>query len=601
MADIQQGQIDVDTIFRNIKSLLQKYIHNGYHRLTKSEITQTFKLISMYYNSGKTLEQKTIDIICNNISGIWGFVDVLSDSIEYIKQLKPYNIKFTSDFLMCILITDVDVYNYIDQKNIDISFISKLDDKEYSNDIAEKIVSSGRFAELKLTQKWINAYISQYDKGNSTILYELLNNPGVKINESIKTHIMCKNNVKLFGLLLSHDVKISTELLNYIILNAKEYKYEKILFLLNNKVIPTNETFNNIVKSHNPQISFCGHIKRHININDNATILNLIIDYGYIPTYDDVKNALRRKLVINNIERFNIPFDHTYLGICAEVSIYPYKIDIEPDIKCLEKECDKPGNLSIIKKIIKKTNIKPNTTCIRNACKHRNNIQTIKFLVSKGAVIDFECLLGTIKSQYSAPLTYVCEEYLKNKALDCYDNKNDDDNINTDNIENTRSNDTDDTKTNVNEDVKVEQTKTIEPIQYVSNIPNTFKAYDNVYMNIPQKLLDILILSNTDTITFMEFRKKVLEYLYNNNKITQNGIHIIDNTFMFNGLDKFNLIDINEYVYGLLCFTEDTKTEENISEKRVRKKNSRASKTITDGKQITKTTTKKRVVKKVKN
>ena len=63
--------------------------------------------------------------------------------------------------------------------------------------------------------------------------------------------------------------------------------------------------------------------------------------------------------------------------------------------------------------------------------------------------------------------------------------------------------------------------------------------------------------------------------------------------FLYNGKSTVNLVHINEWIYGLLNFTSDTEyiQEQNVIHTRVRKKNSRPSKTKK----------KKRIVKKSNN
>ena len=41
--------------------------------------------------------------------------------------------------------------------------------------------------------------------------------------------------------------------------------------------------------------------------------IELLLSYGYNLTYDDVKNALKKCIIIKNIEKYNIKFDSQYL------------------------------------------------------------------------------------------------------------------------------------------------------------------------------------------------------------------------------------------------------------------------------------------------
>ena len=73
--------------------------------------------------------------------------------------------------------------------------------------------------------------------------------------------------------------------------------YQKIKFILDNKIEPTQVAFCNIIMA--ASISkYCDMYAHKIM----ESILNLFIDYGYAPTYNDVISALKKNLILANIE-----------------------------------------------------------------------------------------------------------------------------------------------------------------------------------------------------------------------------------------------------------------------------------------------------------
>ena len=148
--------------------------------------------------------------------------------------------------------------------------------------------------------------------------------------------------------------------------------------------------------------------------------IELFIKYGYNITYDDVIYALKKHIIVLNIERFEIKFDTTYLHVCAEKNIMmPYDEnvtgDIKPDIITLNYWCENSQCAQI--KSVLNAGVQPDITTMRSVCKGGNKIHMIKLIASYNTGVDLECLenavasvkqcdksdielLKTIKSQY---------------------------------------------------------------------------------------------------------------------------------------------------------------------------------------------------------
>ena len=188
------------------------------------------------------------------------------------------------------------------------------------------------------------------------VFQNIINNKIQPASNTLSSAIKIKNFAIVKTLVTSGVMPSEIHLEEACLINSKEI----IKFFLHLKIVPTKESFNNILKNHIKEYVDYGY--SHYNVygikHDSALILateliNMIISYGYILTYEDVLHAMKAYVKINNIELYDIKFDEKYMEICAETSFYPYIVPgIKENIKCLEKECCKSGNLQQIRRII---------------------------------------------------------------------------------------------------------------------------------------------------------------------------------------------------------------------------------------------------------
>ena len=130
-----------------------------------------------------------------------------------------------------------------------------------------------------------------------------------------------------------------------------------------------------------------------ITRKDTTKILQLMLEYGYIPDYDDVIYALVNGTVVPNIEKYNITADQKMLDICRKNNIYPtYDFGgISKDLVALQGLCTnrKSGEL---KKFFDKRNVIPDKVCMENVCTYKNNMVTLNLLLSHGGKVTYECI-----------------------------------------------------------------------------------------------------------------------------------------------------------------------------------------------------------------
>jgi hypothetical protein len=275
--------------------------------------------------------------------------------------------------------------------------------------------------------------------------------------------IIQSKNLELTKLVLLSGCKLNTDAL---VSACSTCDIELIKFVLNNKVVPTKKCFDAIVEAsdNNPQYmarSEKKNIEKKI-ISKKSMCIDELKTYGYKITYDDVVSATKKRIMINNFASLGIKLDNKFMEICSDVSFYPYKVDgLKPTTTCLQNECKKAGNLTIIKDLVKR-GIKPDIQCLRHACKHKSNIQTIKFLIEKGNLIpDIECLKSIISTISNRTLTYIGDLYTKSvttskqynelKKLDEPNVSNSDDEPNVSNLDDEPNVSNSDDEPNVND------------------------------------------------------------------------------------------------------------------------------------------------------
>ena len=61
--------------------------------------------------------------------------------------------------------------------------------------------------------------------------------------------------------------------------------------------------------------------------------MELLINNGYVPDYDDVYYGIKHKIEIPDISRFNIKLDKKMLDLCQQLNFYPVTYTFD----CIDK------------------------------------------------------------------------------------------------------------------------------------------------------------------------------------------------------------------------------------------------------------------------
>jgi hypothetical protein len=296
-----------------------------------------------------------------------------------------------------------------------------------------------------------------------------------------------------------------------------------IKVILDTKLIPSKTSFFTLCNS-------------DIDKSYILTIIDLFINCGYILEYDDLVIMIKNKLELNSIEDYNISLnkDDTLIKVCAQTSFYPY--NIKPTLQCLEIECDKRGNFTQIKKIIK-SGIKPNIICLQNACKYQGNIKTIQYLINEHKIYpDIISIKNMLNADSHQDMVYAFEKgYEKHQQLL--------NNNNTDTLE--IVNDTNKLEI-INDNLFLMNNNKFN----LQKIPIDYN-YDKIHIINP-KIQEIFECS-TDEYLFIDFRKKVYKYIIKKNLINNNIIKLNTELQYFLPLtNTIELIDIDKFVWILI-------------------------------------------------
>lgn len=144
--------------------------------------------------------------------------------------------------------------------------------------------------------------------------------------------------------------------------------------------------------------------------------MELLIKYGYQPTYEDVIFGIKNKIELPDVERFGIKLDKKILELCWEYDFYPsYKFDcIDPNMIELQKLC-LTKKTTDMKQLIKKSNIIPDKKCMENACGFKNNLPIVNILSKAGGGITYKCIKNCAKQFPANTFLMNCiDEYEKN-------------------------------------------------------------------------------------------------------------------------------------------------------------------------------------------
>jgi len=171
------------------------------------------------------------------------------------------------------------------------------------------------------------------------LLFKFYANNKLLINKMMDTHKFYPNINCLNNLMLCHSKTI-----------------DDIKNLLDCKITPNDTTLDNLLFAN-------GWFKTDIEI------IELLISYGYIITYDSLEKILSNNRYVDKLERFGIPCDEKLYYICYKSQIallQYYKFDINQNLLSLRQMIFDNVDVNKIIKFIENNNIKPDRYCADN-------------------------------------------------------------------------------------------------------------------------------------------------------------------------------------------------------------------------------------------
>jgi hypothetical protein len=277
--------------------------------------------------------------------------------------------------------------NFIIQQLLEDGKLSKI-----TNDMLTKALGYENYEILEIFLKYtefdktILTALCQKTSNSANSIIELVLNHKIELEESMLISLLNNGKEELASLFIQMGCPVGNEALNA----ACYAKSKKVVSqVLQCHVDPTREAFNSMFQL----TGYYNSSGFAIDANKIAEIVDLLVEAGYQPDYDDVLTALKCHCFINGIERFNIEFTSDFIVECTKQGFYPYpNINVKPTIECLRIECKRVNNLANIKKLVKQ-GLKPDIECLRNACDSNSNVPTVRYLLEEHKIKpDIECI-----------------------------------------------------------------------------------------------------------------------------------------------------------------------------------------------------------------
>jgi hypothetical protein len=369
--------------------------NNNYYFYLKNllgKIVSTEKINDLF---SILFKNKNNEINCKNIR-YFAISNSGHDILQcYIKLGGVFNEIETKIFMESI--SENPIY---DLSNSMINIINKNDVFEYTDELLEyaaylqineyvkRYLKKGK----KITQKCVNfllTYSNDYELCN-----EFINNNYILDNDTLKYAVMSKN-IKIITMILNNKILPNKNSFQNIFKSNnkyidKEYSHKLKIFKFDdeNEIFLYSEIdcYNNNFDNRIPIV--IRKIKKDM-FSDVYEIVDLFFKYGYRYTQEDLLLAIENNYHFDKIDfKFDDDFLIKYHEMCMKTSYYPYiynKMYPKPDKKCLYYECKKKSNIKIIKQLCKY--VDPDMECLRLSTMVNNNLNVVKFFVEKKKII----------------------------------------------------------------------------------------------------------------------------------------------------------------------------------------------------------------------
>jgi len=129
-----------------------------------------------------------------------------------------------------------------------------------------------------------------------------------------------------------------------------------------------------------------------------AKVFDILIEAGYKPTLNIIKECIKKKCYFNNISKY-VEVDESVWEECTKNKYHPYNLSsVKPSISILREECKIQSNIKAIQKIIK-AGTKPDIKCLENACMYKTNTPVVRLLADTHNIVPNKKCLENIANQ----------------------------------------------------------------------------------------------------------------------------------------------------------------------------------------------------------
>lgn len=280
----------------------------------------------------------------------------LSNSSEYAEILfflyKKKNFEFTSEIMNNMILSGGDAIQTGDIQSSKYRYVSTTN----CNTIKKMLLEFG------YSKNIIDDSIVQANHGDKRIvsMYFLLKNIGVKPDlDTFKNAYNCNKEHIINDCIANYKMVPTHEHLQITL--AKYTDIHIINKIMHYKIVPSIDDY-----------------KLYISNNScSIDVIELLVNYGLKLTIECVGLALGKKLVIENLDRFNIKYDEELYHICYINNMFPYDELMPTDVPVfgLRKLCRSEGlTKQKLKKYISENNVKFDNYCFDHICHYNSNL-----------------------------------------------------------------------------------------------------------------------------------------------------------------------------------------------------------------------------------
>jgi hypothetical protein len=355
-------------------------------RLSKDELVTALKLLDKLIIEEKIIDAEIIKKIFINVQYNFNELEDKNMLEQYLINIFNCKQKFLKNSYIVVVLISVlngkhEMMKYIFDILVKINFV-------FTPEISVTILNS-RNTEVKINL--FNGY-SQLVPITDVVLETVISYNSEKCFTNFLSSNICKlSQEKVKQTIINYDFhnietlsncgyNFTIEMLELACKTRMNYdcKYKIVKILLAHKLIPTKECWKSIIDNNYGYGNY--HSKYTGQPKDK--LIELLLNFGYVPTYDDVLFATSKFVVVHEIEKYGIELDDKFFTVCIKNNFYPFTYDKEHATQiCLQLECCKRGTLTKIKELIKIGKLKFDYTCLKNACNIRNNLPIIRYIL----------------------------------------------------------------------------------------------------------------------------------------------------------------------------------------------------------------------------